>query len=158
MPSISISSLMTDLSKRLPRNIGEAALGKAQATCPIQTGDLYSSLYINVSGQTVELGASVPYAPDIEFGRDAVVVGGQWKGKWKRHKRQNKNGGTTTVRGHVKTFNKKKPVLISPSTNEWRTLGNSPAREGTFFMQKALEAAIAEAIEKELRYIGAKKR
>jgi len=155
MPAMSLKQVVSTLKQRLPRDIGNAALDKARNTCPIQTGELYRSLYVEIDG--FELGATVPYASDIEEGTPPVMVAGSYTGKWKRHRRRTKNG-ITTIRGHTKTFQGKKPVLINPTTNEWRTQGVSAGRPGTFFMKKALEASIKEQLEKVLESLGATKR
>ena len=153
MPGISLKQLIDTLNQRLSRDMGKAAFAKARQTCPVQTGDLYDSLYVNITRTGFELGATVSYASDVEEGTPPVTVAGSYTGKWKRHKRRTKNG-TTTVRGHTKTFKGKKPVKVG---GQWRTLSSSPGREGTFFMKKALEAAIEETIEKGLQSLGASK-
>jgi len=153
MPRTSVKQVLGTLKARLPRDIGNAALAKARETCPVQTGDLYRSLYVEINADGFELGATVLYASDIEEGTQPVNVGGSWTGTWKRHKRRTKNG-TTTIGKHKKTFKGKKPVKVS---GQWRTLSSSPGREGTFFMKKALEAAIEENIEKILQSLGASK-
>ena len=160
MPRMSLKQVIDVIQKRLPRDIGNAALSKARQTCPVQSGDLFRSLYVNITVGGVELGATVPYASDVEEGTQPVMVAGSYTGKWKRHKRRTKNG-TTTVRGHTKTFEGKKPVLINGaverSAQEWRTYGRTSGREGTFFMQKALESSVEEAMEKIMASIGATK-
>jgi hypothetical protein len=147
-------------NKRLPRDIGKLALDKARQTCPVQSGELYRSLYVDINSSGFEFGATVPYASDVEEGTQPVMVAGSYTGKWKRHKRRTKNG-TTIIRGHTKTFEGKKPVLINgasaKSAQEWRTRGATSGREGTFFMKKALESSIEESIEKFMASIGATK-
>jgi len=153
MPGMSLQQVIGILKSRLPRDIGNAALAKSRDTCPVQTGDLYRSLYVNIASDGFELGATVPYASDVEEGTTPVNVGGSWTGKWKRHKRQTKNG-TTTITGHTKTFKGKKPVNVN---GQWRTLSSSPGRTGTFFMKNALESSIDEAMAEIMASIGATK-
>jgi len=157
MPRMSLQQVIGTLKSRLPRDIGNAALAKSRDTCPVQTGDLYRSLYVDIAPDGFELVATVPYASDVEEGTAPVYAGGAYTGKWKRHKRKTKNG-TTTIRGHTKTFQGKKPVLVNPATQEWRTLGPSSGREGTFFMKKAVEASIEEQMEKVMGSLGATKK
>ena len=160
MPKMSLKQVLAVIKDRLPRDIGNLALAKARDTCPVQSGDLYRSLYVTINNNGFELGATVPYASDVEEGVEPVMIAGSYTGKWKRHKRRTKNG-TTTVRGHTKTFDGKKPVLINGaserSAQEWRTYGRTSGREGTFFMQKALESSVEEAMEKIMASIGATK-
>ena len=115
---------------------------------------------MDVSQDGFELGATVPYASDVEEGTQPVMISGSYTGKWKRHKRKTKNG-TTTVRGHTKTFSGKKPVEISGaaerSSQEWRTRGVTSGREGTFFMKKAVDSSMKEVLEKFMASIGATK-
>ena len=161
MPAISLKQVIEVLQKRLPRDIGNAALGKARNTCPIQSGDLYRSLYVDIQSDGFELGATVPYASDVEEGTPAVSVSGSYTGKWKRHKRRTKNG-TTIVRGHTKTFEDKKPVEQSGETNRnaqiWRTRSATARREGTFFMKNAVESSVVESVNKIMASIGATKK
>ena len=150
MPAMSLKQVIEALQKRLPRDIGNAALAKARQTCPVQSGDLYRSLYVDIQSDGFELGATVPYASDVEEGTPAVSVSGSYTGKWKRHKRRTKNG-TTIVRGHTKTFEDKKPVEQSGETNRnaqiWRTRSATARREGTFFMKNAVESSVVEMLE-----------
>ena len=161
MASMSLKQLVDTIHRRLPREIGKTALAKARDTCPIQTGDLYRSLYVDINNNGFELGATVPYAADVEEGTQSVMIAGSYTGKWKRHKRKTKNG-TTTIRGHTKTFDNKKPVLmngaVERSAQEWRTRGNSSGRAGTFFMKKALESSVEEVMDKFMASIGATKK
>jgi len=161
MPAMSLKQIIEVLQKRLPRDIGNAALAKARQTCPVQSGDLYRSLYVDIQSDGFELGATVPYASDVEEGTQAVTVSGSYTGKWKRHKRRTKNG-TTLVRGHTKTFEGKKPVEQSGETNRnaqiWRTRSATARREGTFFMKNAVESSVAEVVEKIMASIGATKK
>ena len=161
MPTMSVKQFLGTLSARLPRDIGNAALAKARQTCPVQTGDLYRSLYVDIKSDGFELGATVPYASDVEEGTPAVSVSGSYTGKWKRHKRRTKNG-TTIVRGHTKTFEGKKPVELSGETKRnaqiWRTRSATARREGTFFMKDAVESSVAEVVEKIMASIGATKK
>jgi len=161
MPAISLKQIIEVLQKRLPRDIGNAALAKARQTCPVQSGELYRSLYVDIQSDGFELGATVPYASDVEEGTPAVSVSGSYTGKWKRHKRRTKNG-TTIVRGHTKTFEGKKPVEQSGETNRnaqiWRTRSATARREGTFFMKDAVESSVAEVVEKIMASIGATKK
>ena len=160
MPGMSLKQVIDVIQKRLPRDIGNAALSKARQTCPVQSGDLFRSLYVNITVGGVELGATVPYASDVEEGTQPVMVAGSYTGKWKRHKRRTKFG-TTTVRGHTKTFEGKKPVEISGETQrsaqEWRTRGATSGRTGIFFMRKAMDYAMKEGIERFLESLGATK-
>jgi len=160
MAGVTLKQVIELLYKRLPRDIGNAALEKARQTCPVQSGDLYRSLYVDIKSDGFELGATVPYASDVEEGTQSVMIAGSYTGKWKRHKRRTKNG-TTTVRGHTKTFEGKKPVLINGeverSAQEWRTRGATSGREGTFFMKKAVESSAVEVINKFMASIGATK-
>ena len=160
MPGMSLKQVVEVFKKRLPRDIGNLALSKSRDTCPIISGDLFRSLYVDIKKDAFELGATAPYASDVEQGTQSVMVAGSYTGKWKRHKRRTKFG-TTTVRGHTKTFEGKKPVLINGeserSAQEWRTYGRTSGREGTFFMQKALESSVEEAMEKIMASIGATK-
>jgi len=160
MPGISLEQLIDTLNQRLSRDMGKAAFAKARQTCPVQTGDLYDSLYVNITRTGFELGATVSYASDVEEGTPPVTVAGSYTGKWKRHKRRTKNG-TTTVRGHTKTFKGKKPVLMNGATKrseqEWLTLSSSPGREGTFFIKKALDDSIDEVMNKVMASLGAKR-
>ena len=153
MPGMSLKQVVQVLKERLPRDIGNAALDKARNTCPMQTGDLYRSLYVEINTDGFKLGATAPYASDVEEGTEPVTVGGSWTGKWKRHKRHTKNG-TTTIGGHTKTFKGKKPVNVN---GQWRTLSSSPGRTGTFFMKNALESSMDEAMDKIMASIGATK-
>ena len=153
MPGMSLKQVVEVFKKRLPRDIGNAALAKAQNTCPVQTGDLFRSLYVKINTEGFELGATVPYASDIEEGTQPVMITGSWTGKWKRHKRQTKNG-TTTIGGHTKTFKAKKPVYVN---GQWKTLSSSSGREGTFFIKNALESSMDEAMAKVMASIGATK-
>ena len=153
MAAMSLKQVMATLTTRLNRDIGNAALAKSRETCPMQTGDLFRSLYVDINAEGFELGATVPYASDVEEGTPPVNVGGSWTGKWKRHKRHTKNV-TTTIGGHTKTFKGKKPVNVN---GQWLTLSSSPGREGIFFMKNAMEAAIEENIEKVLQSLGASK-
>jgi hypothetical protein len=160
MAGVTLKQVIEMANKRLPRDIGNLALDKARQTCPVQSGELYRSLYVDINPSGFELGATAPYASDVEEGVEAVMIAGSYTGKWKRHKRRTKNG-TTTVRGHTKTFEGKKPVLVNGeserSKQEWRTRSANSGREGTFFMKKALESSIDEAIEKFMASIGATK-
>ena len=153
MPAISLKQVIEVLQKRLPRDIGNAALAKARQTCPVQSGELYRSLYVDIQSDGFELGATVLYASDIEEGTQPVNVGSSWTGKWKRHKRHTKNG-TTTIGGHTKTFKGKKPVNVN---GQWKTLSSSPGREDIFFMKNAMEASIEEQIAKVIESLGATK-
>jgi len=132
------------------RNLGREAKALAQETCPVKSGELRDSIDVVISGTMATVTASADHATVIEEGREAVA-GGSYTGKWKRHKRRTKNG-TTTVRGHTKTFENKKPVEITgatnPRTQEWRTLGPSAAREGTHFLANAVDAAIEKVINR----------
>ena len=158
MPAMSLKQVIEALQKRLPRDIGNAALAKARQTCPVQSGELYRSLYVDIQSDGFELGATVPYASDVEEGTPAVSVSGSYTGKWKRHKRRTKNG-TTLVRGHTKTFEGKKPVEQSGETNPnaqiWRTRSATARREGTFFMKNAVESSVVESVKKIMASIGA---
>jgi len=158
MPGVSVAQnnyyvviqLIDTLIKRLPRDIGNDSLNRAQNTCPVQTGELFRSLYVKINTDGFKLGATVPYASDVERGTQPVNVGGSWTGKWKRHKRHTKNG-TTTIAGHTKTFKGKKPVNVN---GQWRTLSSSPGREGTFFMKNAVSEALSKGLKKALRSMG----
>ena len=160
MAGVTIQQIIELFHKRLPRDMGKATLDKARQTCPVQSGDLYRSLYVDIKTASFVLGATVPYASDVEEGTEPVMVAGSYTGKWKRHKRKTKNG-TIIVRGHTKTFEGKKPVLINGaverSAQEWRTRGATSGREGTFFMKKALESSVEEVMEKFMASIGATK-
>ena len=160
MPGMSLKQVIDVIQKRLPRDIGNLALAKARDTCPVQSGDLYRSLYVTINNNGFELGATVPYASDVEEGVAPVMIAGSYTGKWKRHKRRTKNG-TTIVRGHTKTFEGKKPVLVNGalerSKQEWRTRGVTSGREGIFFMKNAVESSVAEAMDKFMASIGATK-
>jgi len=153
MATTSITQIVETLFKRLPRDIGNATLARARDTCPIQTGELFRSLYVNINTDGFELGATVPYASDVEEGTPAINVSGKYVSKIKSHKRKTKNG-TTTVKGHTKTFEGNKPTLVNPTTNEWRTIGSSPGKKGTFFMHNAVKDSLAEQLEKTLRSLG----
>jgi len=163
MPAISFKHVMEALTKRLPREIGNLALEKSRNTCPIQTGELYRSLYVDIHADGFELGATVSYASDVEEGTQPVILagGGSWTGKWNRFKRTSKNGIVHMVRKHRKTYENKKPVETSGTTNkatqEWSTRSATSGREGTFFMKNALEASIPEIIDKVLTSLGASK-
>ena len=150
MPAMSLKQVIETLKERLPRDIGKAALDKARKTSPVQTGELYKSLYLKIGDDGFELGATVSYASDVEEGTQAVTVSGSYTGKWKRHKRRTKTG-TTLVRGHTKTFEGKKPVELSGETKRnaqiWRTRSATARREGTFFMKNAVESSIVEMLE-----------
>ena len=152
MSAVSMSQVIDIIGKNLLRNIGKAAKANALATVPYQTGTLSDSIYsFSAPFNSVTLGATAPHAKDVEEGTQPVMVAGSWTGKWKRNKRRGK-----TVRGHTKTYaNGKKPVLINELTNEWRTLGPSSGRPGTFFMKKAFEKAISQELEKILISMGA---
>jgi len=160
MAIMSLKQLVDTIHQRLPREIGKSAFAKAKDTCPVQSGDLFRSIYMDVNHDGFELGATVPYASDVEEGTQAVMISGSYTGKWKRHKRKTKNG-TTTVRGHKKTFSGKKPVEISGaverSAQEWRTRGVTSGRVGTFFMKKAVDSSMKEVLEKFMASIGATK-
>ena len=150
-----------EFGKRVAKNISQAALARARATCPVQTGDLLSSLYATSTDTEAEVGSPLPYAKDVEEGYPAINVSGTYVSKIKRHKRRTKYGGKTTVRAHTKTFQNMKPVLISgdqqgedtegvgESTRghqQWRTLSSSPGREGTHFLKNAMRDSIAQVL------------
>ena len=160
MAGITLKQIIDMANKRLPRDIGNTALNKAYETCPVQSGDLYRSLYLDITASGFTLGATVPYASDVEEGVEPVTVTGSYTSKTKRHKRKTKNG-TTTIRGHTKTYKNQKPVEISGAADRsaqvWRTRGLTSGREGTFFMQKALESSVEEVMEKFMASIGATK-
>jgi hypothetical protein len=160
MAGVTLTQIIEMANKRLPRDIGKAALNKAHDTCPIMSGDLYRSIYLDIKASGFTLGATVPYASDVEEGVEPVTVTGSYTSKTKRHKRKTKNG-TTTIRGHTKTYKNQKPVEISGSAERsaqvWRTRGLTSGREGTFFMQKALESSVEEVMEKFMASIGATK-
>jgi hypothetical protein len=160
MAGVTLQQVIDMAHNRLPRDMGKAALDKARQTCPVQSGDLYRSLYVDIKTSGFVLGATVPYASDVEEGVEPVVVTGSYTSKTKRHKRKTKNG-TTTIRGHTKTYKNQKPVEISGAADRsaqvWRTRGVASGREGTFFMQKALESSVEEVMEKFMASIGATK-
>lgn len=160
MAGVTLKQIIEMAGKRLPRNIGNAAYAKSQDTCPIVSGELFRSIYLEVNDSGFTLGATAPHASDVEEGVAPVTVTGPYTSKTKRHKRKTKNG-TTTIRGHTKTYKDKKPVEISGSVERsaqvWRTRGVTSGREGTFFMKKAVESSIEEAIEKFMASIGATK-
>jgi len=162
MPAMSLKQVIETLKERLPRDIGKAALDKARKTCPVQTGELYKSLYLKIGDDGFELGATVSYASDVEEGTQPVMVTGSYTGKWNRFKRTSKNGVQHTVSSHTKTFKGKKPVELSGSSNpgsqKWRTLPASAGKEGTFFIKKAIEDSMKEELEKILESMGATKR
>ena len=161
--AVTITTILKDLTDRLPRDIGNTALAKAQATVPIQTGELFRSLSVDIQTTQVTLSATAPYANEVENGANPVLlVTGKYVQKVKRFRRKSKNGVKHVVRGHTKTFTNQKPVLLdptnpNPSTQQWRTRSVSSGRQGTFFMKNAVEEAIAETIEKTLLRLGAKK-
>ena len=49
MPGMSLKQVMLTLTQRLNRDIGNAALAKSRDTCPMQTGDLFRSLYVEIN-------------------------------------------------------------------------------------------------------------
>ena len=132
---------------RAAKNAGQAALAEARATCPIQTGDLYNSLYTTAFNDGFELWATVPYALDVEEGVSSQVISGTYRTKRKRHNRTSKNG-THKVRAHKVTYNGSRPVQLG---NQWATVTAVNAREGTHFMRDACDKAVRESIEQVLQ-------
>ena len=137
-----------EFNKRLMKHLSQAALARARATCPVQTGDLLSSLYSTSTDTEAEVGSPLGYAQDVEEGYPAINISGTYVSKIKRHKRRTKYGGKTTVRAHTKTFQGMKPVLIGGESvdQQWRTLSSRPAREGKHFLKNAMRDSIVQVL------------
>ena len=125
------------------KDAGTAALAIAKAKCPIQSGDLYNSLYVEITSTGFILGATVPYASDVEEGREAELISGTYKTTRKRHTRTSKNGVRFKVAAHSITYNGSRPIQFG---TEWATVSEVIRREGTHFMENASMEAIEQVM------------
>ena len=169
--AVTIEQIVNMANALLPKHCSKAALQKARKNCPINTGELYDSLYVDITKKGFILGASADHADEVENGRDEIIVPGTYVAKIKRHKRKTKNG-KIIVRAHVKKYTGMKPVLINAADQEgedtegtatstrsaqvWRTLRSQPAREGIYFMRDAADEAVVEGLKALFKSLGAK--
>ena len=63
-----LNAELAKAKKRILHQIGQRAVVYARAACPIESGKLRRSIAYQVTGDTVRVGASAPYAEHVENG------------------------------------------------------------------------------------------
>jgi len=134
----------------MARNISNASYGKAMSYVPIISGFLASTIY-TTTGEVVTLGATAPYAYEVEHGIPATVAEGDYIATVKRHRRKTK-AGRVLVKAHKKVYKGGKPIMYG---GRWVTQKTTEGRPGQFFLKRALEEAITDSIEDYLSSLGA---
>lgn len=141
-------------SNYLGRNISNAAYQRASNYVPIITGFLHDSIESQAQGNIVTLNAWAPYAYEVEFGIPGQEITGPYQAVTKAHKRKTATG-TKKIRRHTKVYQGQKPVKVG---DRWITVSSSEGRQGKFFLKRALEESIGEAIDILITTVGGRRR
>ena len=67
-----LNAELAKAKKRILHRIGQRAVVYARAACPVESGKLRRSIGYRVTGDTLHVGASAPYAEHVENGTKNV--------------------------------------------------------------------------------------